>query len=267
MIGPKHDLGRPAGPAERGFTGRDAAAVTAGRPDRATTGAVATNPGRADRRSAPLRTGRAYEGEPYGRRPAGGGATVDGGVGSAMLAGRVMRAAQHPGFAHGEPAPPPEPEISWFVTRGFACTARNVAVVRHYVTDTFSRALADQRGELTEADEERIFRAALCTSELATNCYDHSESGQGEGTMTVSVFLRPTALRVEIIDAGADSVPHAKSEIVERGLAECVEGGRGLVLVKGVADECGTYADEVGRTTWIEIDRDTPAPGTDGSRR
>jgi anti-sigma regulatory factor (Ser/Thr protein kinase) len=266
MIGPKHDLGRHAGPAEREFTGRNSATVTAGRGDRVAAGRVAAYPGRADRRSTPSGTGWAYEGEPYGRRPAGRGATVDGGVGSVMLAGRVMRAAQHPGFAHGGPAAPPEPEISWFVTRGFECTARNVAVVRHYVTDTFSHALADRAGELTEADEDRIFRAALCTSELATNCYDHSASGQGEGTMTVSVFLRPTALRVEIIDAGAESVPHAKSEIIEPGRAEQVEDGRGLVLVKGVADECGTYADEVGRTTWIEIDRGTTTPGADGSR-
>lgn len=153
------------------------------------------------------------------------------------------------------PFPCPEPEVSWFVSRGFACTARNVGVLRHYVTDTFTHALADEDGRLSDDDEERVFRAALCASELATNCYDHSESGQGRGTMTVTIFLKPTALRVEIIDAGADSVPHAKPEITEPGNAEEGEDGRGLVLVKGVADGCGTYADEAGRTTWIEIDR------------
>lgn len=148
-----------------------------------------------------------------------------------------------------------EHDTSWFVTRDFACTAENVAAVRRYVTDTLIRHLAADGRTLSAADEDRVFRVVLCTSELATNSYDHSVSGTRNGMVTVSVLLDAAAIRVEVIDAGSDSVPHAKPGITDMDLAEEVESGRGLVLVKGVADDCGTYADEAGRTTWIEIYR------------
>jgi anti-sigma regulatory factor (Ser/Thr protein kinase) len=148
-----------------------------------------------------------------------------------------------------------------FATRSFACTARNVPAARRYVSGMLTRGLAGADERLSEADEEWVFRAALCTSELVTNSYDHSASGRPDGTFTVSLFLRHTAndvtaVRVEVIDAGARSVPRPRLEITEGEFANEAESGRGLILVAGVADDCGTYADETSRTTWVELYRE-----------
>jgi anti-sigma regulatory factor (Ser/Thr protein kinase) len=90
----------------------------------------------------------------------------------------------------------------------------------------------------------------LITSELVTNAVRY-----GGGEVELRVIVEPGHVRVEVLDDG--HVPLAAPDTPPP--PECV-GGRGLHLVRSVAERWGTGFDDAGRTmVWAEL------PATAGS--
>lgn len=109
----------------------------------------------------------------------------------------------------------------------------------HHVRDFVSRSLAGRK-----VSEE----ATLLASELATNAILHTESGYGIGTFTVIVYLRKSAVRIEVEDAGSAMTP----SVLPRGDNEIF--GRGLSIVDVIASHWGHYTTDHGRVVWFELE-------------
>jgi len=106
------------------------------------------------------------------------------------------------------------------VKRTFPGSPDQVARVREFVRLVL--------GPVPVVDE-----AVLLTSELATNAVIHTASGQ-VGAFDVAVSRYPSAVRVEVHDAGSYQVP------MPRPRDHLTEEGRGLGLVNLMADRWGT---------------------------
>lgn len=101
--------------------------------------------------------------------------------------------------------------------------------------------------------------AQLAVSELVTNALVHVG-----GVIRVRVHTTSDQVRVEVSD---DSVHRP----IPRRYASSSGTGRGLHLIEMVTDRWGVDIDDVGKTVWFELGRETPcdpgAPGPDGARR
>jgi anti-sigma regulatory factor (Ser/Thr protein kinase) len=89
--------------------------------------------------------------------------------------------------------------------------------------------------------------AVLLVSELFGNSVRHSGSGVLGETVTVAVRAGDGVVRVEVTDRSGPAVPRlhpARSD---------AEGGRGLVLVAGLAARWGFEQDNGHTTTWFEL--------------
>jgi two-component sensor histidine kinase len=84
----------------------------------------------------------------------------------------------------------------------------------------------------------------LCVSELATNAAVHSDSSRSGGTFTVRTESRPGSdVRIEVEDDGGpwvSSVPDPTH-------------GRGLDIVRALADDWGITTTPAGRAVWARI--------------
>jgi len=88
--------------------------------------------------------------------------------------------------------------------------------------------------------------ALICLSELVTNAVVHSRSGEPGGQFLVRVQRSRGHLRVEVRDQGGRWVYPAPTD--ERG-------GRGLLIVGGLARDWGRTGDErSGWTIWFEME-------------
>jgi DNA-binding NarL/FixJ family response regulator len=95
----------------------------------------------------------------------------------------------------------------------------------------------DDEGDLTDT-------VTLLVSELVTNAVVHAGSD-----VEVSVRLTPTAARIEVTDASADSIN-------PRDATQDEDSGRGLALVGSLARRWGVRpAPGGGKTVWFEVDR------------
>ncbi len=93
----------------------------------------------------------------------------------------------------------------------------------------------------------------LCVSELATNAAVHSDSRRSGGTFTVRTESCPgTDVRIEVEDDGGPWVSSAPDPA----------HGRGLDIVRALADEWGITTTLAGRAVWARIT--WPAPGAIG---
>jgi anti-sigma regulatory factor (Ser/Thr protein kinase) len=119
------------------------------------------------------------------------------------------------------------------IRRGFPGTADQIARVREFVRIVL--------GPLPVVDE-----AVLLASELATNAVVHTASGQG-GAFDVAVRRYPSAVRIEVHDAGSHRVP------MPRPQDTLADEGRGLDLVNLVADRWGHSGDQSGRSVFFEL--------------
>jgi anti-sigma regulatory factor (Ser/Thr protein kinase) len=119
------------------------------------------------------------------------------------------------------------------VKRSFPGKPDQVARVRGFVQLVL--------GPAPVADE-----AVLLASELATNAIVHTASGHG-GTFAVTVKRYPSAVRVEVHDAGSHRMP------VPRAQDHQAEEGRGLGLVSQIADRWGHSGNQNGRSVFYEL--------------
>jgi anti-sigma regulatory factor (Ser/Thr protein kinase) len=128
--------------------------------------------------------------------------------------------------------------------RSFAGTAASVGVARAWVR------------EVLPAGCGRVDDVLLVVSELATNAILHSASGTPGGRYAVQLEVDPGARSVGVtcIDLGPALVKTPRP---------VGEGGRGLALVKQLADGYEVRAEPTSRTVccWL----DWPADGRSGS--
>jgi anti-sigma regulatory factor (Ser/Thr protein kinase) len=89
--------------------------------------------------------------------------------------------------------------------------------------------------------------ATLLVSELFGNSIRHSGSSALGETVTVAVTVWDAVVRVEVADRSGAGVPELRS--VGRG----AEGGRGLVLVAGLAARWGWRRHGEQTVTWFVI--------------
>jgi len=91
----------------------------------------------------------------------------------------------------------------------------------------------------------------LCVSELATNAATHSDSRKSGGTFTVRTESRPGAdIRIEVEDNGGPWI----------SVAPDPSHGRGLGIVRALADDWGITTTPAGRAVWARIAWRAPSP-------
>lgn len=83
--------------------------------------------------------------------------------------------------------------------------------------------------------------AALCVSELASNCALHARTD-----FTVAVRLEQEVVRVEVTD-GSVRAPQ------QRSYTEDATTGRGLLLLEEYATRWGVEPSSTGKTVWVEL--------------
>ena len=89
--------------------------------------------------------------------------------------------------------------------------------------------------------------AALLVSELVTNAVVHAHS-----TVELAVHLRPTRVRVEVIDM-------AREHVRRRDARDDEQSGRGMALIEALAVAWGIDTLLSGKSVWFEIERPAPA--------
>lgn len=118
-------------------------------------------------------------------------------------------------------------------TRRFERAVPEIPRSRRFVADTL-------RSQGTDPDDAVL----LITSELVTNAVRH-----GDGDVELRVILEHGRVRLEVLDDG--HAPLAAPEVVPPPDAA---GGRGLHLVRSVAQHWGSGFDRDGRTmVWAEL--------------
>jgi len=88
----------------------------------------------------------------------------------------------------------------------------------------------------------------LLVSEVATNAVRHTASGYG-GRVTVELAVVDGGglVHVTVIDDGAATEPRV------RAADALAESGHGLVLVRAIAKDHGTWETGSGRACWFEV--------------
>lgn len=95
-----------------------------------------------------------------------------------------------------------------------------------------------------------IDTTALLVSELVTNAVKY-----GRGTITVSLELTGSLLRVAVRDADAEHLPSPREARPDD------TGGRGVGLVQALAEDWGWSVEEATKTVWAEIRVPTEGQG------
>jgi anti-sigma regulatory factor (Ser/Thr protein kinase) len=100
---------------------------------------------------------------------------------------------------------------------------------------------------------DRLDDITLCVSELTTNALLHGAPPGRE--YSVSLALHESVLRLAVRDSGDHSLT---LDVPDAGLEAC--SGRGLLLVRELADDFGITQLAVGKTVWAIFKTTPPAP-------
>ncbi|WP_059009914.1 ATP-binding SpoIIE family protein phosphatase [Streptomyces specialis] len=102
-------------------------------------------------------------------------------------------------------------------------------------------------------DPERVHGAMLMLSEAVTNVLTHTD---GDALLVAEISGRrgERLLRVEVSDP-SDELPHPREP------GELASSGRGLLLMRSLADAWGWSPRGVGKTTWFELGEEPPDSG------
>jgi anti-sigma regulatory factor (Ser/Thr protein kinase) len=130
-------------------------------------------------------------------------------------------------------------------------------------TDSQPQAVRQARRAIESIDELRsdaqlVFNVRLLVSELVTNAVTHGFRHQQEHQITMVAQLHDNRLRVEVSDGGPGFI--LGQEKPEAGTPEQTSG-RGLQLLRSLADRYGNGDRTHGGQVWFEID--LPEPATD----
>ncbi|MGW4363210.1 ATP-binding protein [Streptomyces californicus] len=109
-------------------------------------------------------------------------------------------------------------------------------------------AVGEVRRELREFLEHRSGReqaeaAELLVSELVTNALIHTRNGA-----VVTATATPARIRVEVQDFASEDLPAPYVPNADDGTH-----GRGLVLVRSLADAWGVETQLLGKVVWFEL--------------
>lgn len=96
----------------------------------------------------------------------------------------------------------------------------------------------------------------LVTSELVTNAVRHTPGGATGAVVTLRIRATTGRARVEVADGGDPSWTEPESAGDEE------EYGRGLTIVRMLADRAGHEPEPGGQVCWAEIHWDVPRPRT-----
>jgi anti-sigma regulatory factor (Ser/Thr protein kinase) len=112
-----------------------------------------------------------------------------------------------------------------------------------------STARALIRAELGDSDEQAVAAAELMISELVTNAVVHAATSieialEWTGA-TVTVEVRDTDPRCPVVRKPSESAPH----------------GRGLLIVRAIAQDWGIRVREDGKSVWFSVPCRWPGPG------
>lgn len=127
-------------------------------------------------------------------------------------------------------------------TRTGIADARTVKVFRREFSDWLNRHL--------ELDEQRVADIVLAADEAMANCADHAYQGATTpGTMMLQIAYRPltTALNVSVCDQGSWIEPEPEPA------AHHIARGRGILLMRAVADACTIDGGEDGTTVCLRF--------------
>lgn len=116
------------------------------------------------------------------------------------------------------------------------------------------KTVADRLGE----DHACAEVAALLTSEVVTNAIVHTDTGRLDadgrvGTFTLAVTHVDDRVRIEVTDAGAETLPcRCRTE-------SCEDGGRGIPMIEALATRWGYTREPRGTTVWLELQASDPS--------
>lgn len=116
--------------------------------------------------------------------------------------------------------------------RAFAGKASELAVMRQWLRSVLS----------SSAVRDDVLSIA---TELGANAVKHTASGCGGG-FAVELFCTSSCVRVTVSDGGGPGEPRVIEDLG-------AENGRGLLLVRELAERMGVSGDERGRHVWAEI--------------
>jgi anti-sigma regulatory factor (Ser/Thr protein kinase) len=125
----------------------------------------------------------------------------------------------------------------------------------HVVADDLA-AVGEAREFLRETfvawglDDDLVYTASLCLSELVTNAVIHASGG-----CVVHVQLDGEVVTTSVVDEGLRLGPDVPS-----GADPLQTHGRGLQIVDALAERWGSVLDESGSTVWFVLGTVRPAP-------
>ncbi|SCD39070.1 Anti-sigma regulatory factor (Ser/Thr protein kinase) [Streptomyces sp. Termitarium-T10T-6] len=126
--------------------------------------------------------------------------------------------------------------------------ASQPARMRRRVGHAERSAVGEVRRELREflrhrSGQEQTDAAELLVSELVTNALIHTRHGA-----VVTATATSARLRVEVQDFASEDLPAPYVPNADDGTH-----GRGLILVRSLADAWGVEAQALGKTVWFEL--------------
>lgn len=130
-----------------------------------------------------------------------------------------------------------------------------VSKVRRLPATTDSPGIARGlvRSELADCDEETVAAAELMISELVTNAVVH-----GSSPIDVELRRETGVVRASVTDGSPEVPVPAQSQHVDRR-------GRGLLIVRALADDWGVVQYEAGKSVWFTVPcRQARRPSPDG---